>query len=71
MTTFWVGNQPNPDDRTPIQVNRSCAAMIERATQRALRGEHFELAVRVTQPFADDCDRDMLAQHHRGAKVPQ
>jgi hypothetical protein len=43
--TFWVGNQPNPDDRTQIQVNRSCATMIERATQRALRGEHFELDV--------------------------
>ena len=45
MTKFWVGNQPNPDDRTPIQVNQSSAAMIERATQRALRGENFELEV--------------------------
>jgi hypothetical protein len=44
-TTFWVGNHPNPDDRTPIRVNQSSAAMIERATQRALRGEHFELEV--------------------------
>jgi exo-beta-1,3-glucanase (GH17 family) len=42
---FWVGNQGNPADRTAIQVNQSSAAVIESATQRAIRGEHFEVEV--------------------------